>query len=235
MEEEIKEKIKEEKSKQTFLKILIVLEIPLLIIVIFFSLFLPRMFYTINSLSEDKPIIYLYPEETTEVTVKVGVEEKLTCTYPKYESSGWKVIAEPSGRLTDAKTGRELYCLYWEGNNTTKGNFKEGFVVKGEDSASFLEEKLEILGLNAREAEEFIIYWLPQMEKNEYNYIRFETLEEINENMPLDVSPKPDTIIRINMEWKALSKPIKVEEQKLEQAPKRTGFTLVEWGGTILK
>ena len=38
-------------------------------------------------------------------------------------------------------------------------DFSEGFVVKGEDSAAFLEEKLEILGLNYKEAEEFIIYW----------------------------------------------------------------------------
>ena len=39
--------------------------------------------------------------------------------------------------------------------------------------------------------------------------------EEINENMPLEVNPKPDTIIRINMEWKAFNKPIEIEEQKL--------------------
>ena len=49
------------------------------------------------------------------------------------------------------------------------------------DVIKFLEEKLGILGLTEREAEEFIVYWLPLMEKNKYNYIRFETLEEINE------------------------------------------------------
>ena len=110
----------------------------------------------------------------------------------------------------------------------------DGFVVKGEDTIEFLEEKLEILGLNEKEAEEFIIYWLPQMEKNKYNYIRFETQEEINKNMPLEITPVPDTVIRINMEWKALEEAIKVKEQVLEEAPKRNGFTVVEWGGTIL-
>ena len=54
---------------------------------------------------------------------------------------------------------------------------KEGFIVKGEDTAKFLEEKLEILGLNEREAEEFIIYWLPKLEANKYNYIRFASVE----------------------------------------------------------
>jgi len=37
------------------------------------------------------------------------------------------------------------------------------------------------------------------------------------------------------MEWKGLKKPIEVEEQKLGSTPERNGFTLVEWGGTILK
>ena len=61
-----------------------------------------------------KPIIYLYPTKTTEVEVKLGNPEKLSCTYPKYED-GWKVIANPKGDLTDVETGRSLYSLYWEG------------------------------------------------------------------------------------------------------------------------
>ena len=181
-----------------------------------------------------KPIIYLYPEEKTDVIVKLGNPEFLSCTYPKYEDE-WKVTANPDGNLVDKKTGRNLYALYWEGENIPKEiNIKEGFCVKGEDTIRFLEEKLEILGLNEREAEEFIIYWLPKMECNKYNYIRFETLEEQNTSMPLDVTPKPDSIIRIMMDWKALNEKIEIEEQKLN-TPERKGFTVVEWGGSELK
>ena len=86
---------------------------------------------------------------------------------------------------------------------------------------------------NEREAEEFIVYWLPLMEKNKYNYIRFETIDEINENLKLEIIPEPETLIRINMEFKGLSKPIDVEEQKLEKV-ERKGYTVVEWGGTKL-
>ena len=179
-----------------------------------------------------KPIIYIYPEEETNVKVKVSDPKKLTCTYPKYED-GWEILAKPNGDLIDLKTNRKLYALYWEGINTTKSNFKEGFIVKGEDVAKFLEEKLEVLGLNEREAEEFIVYWLPLMEKNKYNFVRFETLDEINENLKLEITPTPETLIRINMEFKGLSKPIEVEEQKLERR-ERKGYTVVEWGGTKL-
>ena len=179
-----------------------------------------------------KPIIYIYPEEETEVKIKVKNPEKLTCTYPKYED-GWNVLAKPNGDLIDLKTNRKLYALYWEGINTTKANLKEGFIVEGENVAKFLEEKLEILGLNEREAEEFIVYWLPLMEKNKYNYIRFETMKEIEDNMQLEIMPKPETLIRINMEFKGLRKPLDIQMQQLEKV-ERKGYTVVEWGGTKL-
>lgn len=180
-----------------------------------------------------KPIIYIYPEEETEVTVKLENPENLTHTYPKYEDE-WKVIAKPNGDLTDLKTGRNLYALYWEGINTVTPNTNEGFIVKGEDTIKFLEEKLEILGLNEREVNEFIIYWLPKLENNKYNFIRFQTEEEINNNMPLEISPKPDSVIRVVMEFKELEGAIEVKEQQLE-TPERTGYTVVEWGGTEIK
>ena len=180
-----------------------------------------------------KPIIYLYPEEQIEVTVKLGKPENITCSYPKYEDK-WTVIANPDGSLIDKGTSRELYSLYWEGEYTTPIQMNEGFVVKGEDSSKFLEEKLAILGLNEREAEEFIVYWLPILEKNEYHFIRFASLEEINESMPLSFSVEPNSLIRVWMQFKAVDKNYKVNEQILE-TPERKGFTVVEWGGTEIK
>ena len=178
-----------------------------------------------------KPIIYLYPTEKTEISITVGNPQNLTHTYPKYET-GWTVTAEPNGNLTDPKTNKHYYALYWEGKNTIVPNFKEGFVVKGKDTIPFLEEKLSQLGLNERESNEFIIYWLPKLESSPYNFIRFQTLEEQNQNMPLEVTPQPDTMIRVMMEFKNLVTPIIVKEQLLPPTPKRTGFTLIEWGGT---
>ena len=178
-----------------------------------------------------KPIIYIYPEEEMEVKVLVGKPENLTHTYPKYED-GWKVKAKPNGDLVDIKTGRTLYALYWEGKNTIAPTLEEGFVVKGEDTIKFLEEKLEILGLNEREANEFIIYWLPKLESNKYNYIRFQTKDQIDENMPLQITPEPDNCIRVMMEYKGLEEMINIKEQKLGHAPARSGYTVVEWGGT---
>ena len=187
-----------------------------------------------GEMSEDKPVIYLYPTEDTKTSVKLLNAEKITCSYPKYVDE-WNVLAKPNGDLIDLDTGRNLYSLYYESEIVEKFNVsQEGFVVKGEDSAKFLEEKLEVLGLTEIESEEFIIYWLPKLESNKYNYIRFATDEEINNNMPLEINPNPDTIIRVLMIFKGLENHIDVKEQELI-TPERKGFVAVEWGGTEIK
>lgn len=183
-----------------------------------------------------KPIIYLYPENEIQLNVKLGYPELATCLYPEYDvKSGWNVLAKPSGDLFNLNTNRKLYALYYESKNKKEYNVTdEGFIVSREDTVKFLEEKLAILGLNDREAEEFIIYWLPKLQENEYNYIRFASMDEINENMPLEFSQQPDTLIRILMTYKGLNTPIQVKEQNLEKI-ERKGFTAVEWGGSEIK
>ena len=189
--------------------------------------------YDPNNITVAKPIIYLYPTENTEVSVKLGYPDKLTSAYPTYNNE-WRVIAHPDGSLQDTKTGRELYSLYYEGKAVTDfDRADEGFMVRGDNSATFLEEKLELLGLNLRETEEFIIYWLPKLESAPYNFIRFATSDEIDSNMPLSVTPSPDNMIRILMVFKPLNSPIEVNEQQFS-TPSRDGFTVVEWGGMEL-
>ena len=175
-----------------------------------------------------KPVIYLYPEVETEVSVKLNLDGKLTCTYPAY-NTGWKVTASPDGTLTDAK-GQTYNYLYWEGETNAQWDMTEGFCIKGEDTAAFLEDALEKLGLNRKEANEFIVYWLPLMEQNPYNIISFQT--DIYTNAAeLQINPAPDTVIRVFMTFEASDYMIRILPQKLT-APECIGFTVVEWGGT---
>lgn len=226
--------MKEDKSQK---RNKIIRTILIIIVAIIGLLYYSLRYGTLNKWANntsDKPIIYLYPEQEQLVEVKLLKEQNITVSYPKYNNS-WQVIAKPNGDLKDIKTNRNLYGLYYEAkNNESKINLEEGFCVKKENIVSFLEEKLSILGLNEREANEFIIYWLPRLEKNEYNYIRFASISEINKIMPLEVSPQPDTIIRVLMEFKGLNKEIKVKGQELSKV-NRNGFVLVECGGTELK
>ena len=178
-----------------------------------------------------KPVIYLYPEEKTEVSVKLTLDGRLTCTYPAY-NEGWTVTAAPDGTLTDAK-GQSYSYLYWEGESYAQYDLSRGFCVKGEDTAAFLEDSLARLGLTRREANEFIVYWLPLMEANPYNIISFQT-DIYTDAAKLEVSPAPDTLIRVFMAWQAADSYVELPEQELT-ASERTGFTVVEWGGTEMK
>lgn len=188
----------------------------------------PDMQYVVTP---EKPVIYLYPEEDTNVTVQLDFNGKLTHTYPLY-NNGWTVTASPDGTLTD-EDGREYYCLFWEGETDTEYDMSSGFVVAGDETGLFLESALAELGLTDKEANEFIIYWLPRMENNPYNLISFQTTT-YTDNAMLTVDPAPDTVIRVFMAWKAIDTPVSVEPQELT-APERVGFTLVEWGGCEIK
>ena len=178
-----------------------------------------------------KPVIYLYPTEETEVSVALDFDGTLTSTYPAY-GDGWTVTARPDGTLTD-ETGREYYCLFWEGLTETRYDFSAGFCVAGEDTAAFLEDALAQLGLTDREADEFIIYWLPKMEGNAYNLISFQE-EAYTDSAVLTIDPAPDSLLRVFMAWRGLDKPVEVEPQELT-AVERSGFTAVEWGGAEIK
>ena len=174
-----------------------------------------------------KPVIYLYPEEETQVSVRLDHKGELTCAYPAYED-GWQVTARPDGTLVD-REGQVYNYLYWEGDTQAVYDFSQGFCVKGEDAAAFLEEALAQLGLTRREANEFIVYWLPLLEGNPYNLIAFQG-DAYTNSARLEVSPAPDTVLRVFMAWKPLEAPVEIPAQELE-APRRQGFTLVEWGG----
>ena len=147
-------------------------------------------------------------------------------------SVSWQVTAKPDGTLTDA-VGYTYSYLYWEGETNTQYDLSKGFVVKGEDSADFLREKLSYMGLTPREYTEFIVYWLPRLEANAYNLITFQG-GAYTDSAKLTITPEPDCLLRVFMAFKPLSKPIEIPEQTLTPFA-RTGFTVVEWGGCELK
>ncbi len=182
--------------------------------------------------TDAKPVIYLYPEKATEVSVKLDYQGKFTCTYPEYKD-GWHVVAEPDGTLTDMKTKKEYSYLFWEGLSEVKYDMSKGYVIKGSDTATFLQSTLAEIGLTPKEYNEFIVYWLPKMQQNPYNLITFQT-DVYTENALLKISPEPDSILRVFMAYEALQKPITVEEPIIEPFT-RNGFTVVEWGGTEVR
>ena len=184
-----------------------------------------------NETVHAKPVIYLYPEEDTVASVSLEFDGEITCSYPAYGGNGWQnFTASPDGTLT-FPDGNRYYALSWEGRGGGSFDMTEGFCVKGSDTAEFLADVLPRLGLSFREANEFIIYWLPVLEANAYNLISF-PVEEYSEAVKLTVEPEPDTVIRVYMVYKPLEEPVEIAPQEIV-TPAREGVTVVEWGGGI--
>lgn len=179
----------------------------------------------------EKPVIYLYPEEKTDVSIKLNLKGTFMFTYPEYRD-GWNVTAYPDGSITD-EDGNNYSYIFWDAIMYDKFDFSTGFVVEGKDTLEFLKEKLDYMGLNEKEKNEFIVYWVPRMMNNKYNLISFQ-MQNYDDMAKLTVKPEPDSILRVFMAFKPLNEYTEIPEQKLERF-ERKGFTLIEWGGTEIK
>lgn len=181
---------------------------------------------------DEKPVIYLYPQEKCEISVGLEFNGRLTVTDPPY-TDGWRVTADAEGTLTTAD-GNVYPYLFWEGEQYFGLAREEGFCVSGADTEEFLKEKLALLGLSESESAEFCEYWLPRMESNAYNIISFHG-KDYTDNARLNISPAPDTVIRVFMSFSASEEYVNLPAQDLQAAPGRNGFTVVEWGGAEIR
>ena len=189
---------------------------------------------SIEPVMAEKPVIYMYAPDTTDVTLKISTKEKLSFTYPVY-NDGWKVKATPSGNLV---AGKSVFpYLFWEGNihlQANEINTSEGYVISKENMITFFEEKLSAMGLTPKEQADFITYWCPRMSANEAVYIHFVFNTEMDKYAALNIAPKPDNLFRVFMVWAPFEDQVFYRELKEQKIPsvKRNGFTVVEWGGT---
>jgi hypothetical protein len=182
-----------------------------------------------------KPVIYLYPTTTTDISVKVSPNGGITYSKPDY-GNGWNVTATPQSKITDKKTGIVYPYLFWEGIGLDFPVQNKGWVVKKADLSKFLDQKVSELGLNEKELTDFKEYWLQRLNEAGYYQISFVPQYEFNQVAPLTVGPSnPKTIIRVMMTAQALSAPKIIEPQILDVPAQRQGFTLVEWGGVVWK
>ena len=177
-----------------------------------------------------EPIIYLYPQTKQRISISFNKIVNIYNSTPEYRN-GWNIIADKTGKIINSSDGKSYPYLFWEGWSLIFPIQSKGFVVKQSEVSNFLAETLTKLGLSFKEKNDFMEAWLPYFSNSPYYFITFLDQNVIDKIAPLQISPKPDTVIRVLMDVKPLEKPIVVEKQKLKQAPQRKGFTVVEWGG----
>lgn len=185
-----------------------------------------------------KPVIYLYPEQKTSVRVELEVDGDFLFTYPEYNDSlnGWSVQAYPDGRIINNEDNREYSYLFWEAESYEDFSYdrNKGFMVETSKITSFLEEKLKESGLTPKEYNEFIVYWAPMIQNTQKKYVHvYFSGQEYTDKAKLNISPKPDSIKRVFL----IFEPTDTYSYKIPQnieSFSRDGFTVLEWGGTII-
>ena len=134
------------------------------------------------------------------------------------------------------KDKRQYKYLFWDGAYSFPKEhyqFKSGFYVKNEDYISFLQGKLAVIGLNENEINDFIVFWLPVMNKHQNCFVYFRINDNIDGTSIIETKPPAETTIRVFMEFSGINDintRMKLPEQLLPTFV-RKGFTLVEWGG----
>ncbi len=182
-----------------------------------------------------KPLILLYPERDTEVNVKLNYRNKFSATFPEYQDqiSGWSVVAHPDGTLHDISSNQDTYGLFWEGNSgNIHFNMSQWFIIPWSEVREFLYQKLTEIGLNTKERSDFIMYWYPLLQKYRYVQITFAGTD-YTDTAKLDISPRPDSLLRVFMVARPLDIYSQIPEQKFEKF-QRKWFSVVEWWGTII-
>lgn len=182
-----------------------------------------------------KPLILLYPQKPIDIEVSLNYAPGFFATFPEfnYHIGGWSVLAHPDGTLYDRTTQQETYGLFWEWYWYNNWDMTKGFVVPGSDIREFLYSKLTEIWLNTKERSDFIMFWYPKLQDYKFLQITFAG-EEYNERAKLNITPKPDSLLRVFMVVKPLEFPVQIPKQELVKF-ERLGFSVVEWWGTIIK
>ena len=123
----------------------------------------------------------------------------LSCTYTGYQK---KQIFIPSENLSQSVV---ILLSPIENTLNTIELPEEGWVVKKENLYKWFDEYLPKLGLNEKEKIQLKEYWMYELLDSEYYEIKLFSNNFLNANMKLNVTPKPDSVIRLIFNFKEVT------------------------------
>lgn len=174
----------------------------------------------------DAPNVYLYPEQGEYIRVGVASPSRITAAEPAYPRGGWKVWAEPDGRLHSA-AGEFDYLFYELTVQRREFQYEAGWCVDGAIAQATIEDALFDMGFTEAEVVDFRDYWDAVWPRAE----RVGIYPQIDRLPGLFVDPQPDTLVRA---WFVVDDVCRATEWPELPMVERTGFTAAEWGVVIL-
>ena len=186
----------------------------------------------------DKPVIYMYSDTEQKVEIEIDPKGEFTFTYPEYKDS-WEVSVSGNQLICENRT---YPYLFWEASTLSldydENKMIYGQLIETKHAVQFLEISLSKLGLNFTEQADFITYWVPKLQRKKFAFIQFMVDQDCEDHVSqMTVNPAPESMRRVFMLFTLYDKEPqggKYETQILEDFI-RTGFTLIEWGGSEKK
>ena len=172
-----------------------------------------------------KPNIYIYPEQEINLSVQLNFPNggEVIKSMPEY-GTGWNVNVKPSGLIDD-----QYEYLFYEADipNLLQRDF--GWKVNGTQLDSFFINNLHSLSFSTKEINDFIEYWIPLFDPSKKYLIYPQFNEELSDIIQLDISIKPDNLIRVWYVIKEFENNVQIEDLVIPLF-ERNGYVILEWG-----
>lgn len=170
----------------------------------------------------DKPNLYLYPTERTEIAVRLPAWRRITESDPRYPVDGWRVTAWPDGQL-DTPVGERDYLFYEMNFEVSRFQTYSGWCVRGPLAQIAIESTMDQLGFLPAEINDFSTAWDGEFPQAEWMtvYPQFENLAAVT------IDPAPDSFLRA---WFFVAPGCRTVEPVVLPDVVRSGFHAAEWG-----
>ncbi len=213
-------------------KIIFTASIPLLIFLIFSCKDNSTDPYNDNDstyVGDRKPNLYIYPEQTLSLSVKINFPNggKVTESIPAYNNS-WNITVTPNGQINDYYD-----YLFYECDVPDLTQKEYGWVIKTTELENFFANNLSLSGFSQKEVNDFIEYWIPLLTEHNYYAIYPQYKTQLNKMIEIEFSEIPDNFYRLHYVIIGRDNNKQLPAPQIESAI-REKYYAVEWG-VILK
>lgn len=188
------------------------------------------------------PWIYAYAPTPTTLSIVPRPVGDIAYAQPPLLHGGWSVTTTSSNSLT-LSTGITKPALHWEYSakpvqealrtyrNQHPSDDTRGFIIPTHELQSFIATLSSDMGLNQTERENLIAeLQRPSLAFTQpYIKITFASQEFLQNTLPLDVNPQPDSLSRVFIVLQGITAPYSIQQPPLPRIS-RTGLTVVETG-----
>jgi len=166
----------------------------------------------------------------------------------------WLVDATPEGVLSDPHNAKQQYpYLFWEADTVGPSNSEffnlhdnTTMVMAPTELTSYLNEVLTTLHLDYKQRADFLTFWAPVYKDMPFVAFRFATPTELTNAARLTICPQPTHVIRVYFLFALAEQPkdepkttdwekIVLDGVDVAGWKKAGSFSVMEWGGTIVR